>query len=67
MFVCIFFSHKILGGMAKSVDPDHEQPELGLHCLHMSLCHKVLCAKVLDNYHKRQKSTHVHVVFITVL
>ena len=29
---------KILSGMANSVDPDQEQSDHGLHCLHMSLC-----------------------------
>ena len=38
---------KILSEMANSVDPDQtapEQSDLGLHCLHMSFCHKLKCS-----------------------
>ena len=41
-------SLKILSGMANSVDPDQaapQQSDLGLHCLHMPFCQKLLCSK----------------------
>ena len=47
---------KILSGMAKIVDPDQTAPSecirsnLGLHCLHMPFCQKLLCTKILDIY-----------------
>ena len=43
-FFCLFFFlfmqlfPNILSGMANSVDPDQEQSDLGLHCLHMPFC-----------------------------
>ena len=41
--------HKLLNGMANSVDPDQtapeEQSDLGLHCLHMLFCQTHWCAK----------------------
>ena len=45
-----FYFHKILGGMAKSVDPDQEQSDLGLHCLHMSFCQSHRLAPVSSDY-----------------
>ena len=40
---------KILSGLANCVDPDQtaplEQSDLGLHCLHMPFCQKLLCSK----------------------
>ena len=38
---------KIISGMANSVDPDQtapkkEQPDLGLHCLHVTLVYSIL-------------------------
>ena len=36
--MCLF--HKILGGTADSVDPDQQQSDLGLFCLHIPGCYK---------------------------
>ena len=36
LFMQLFL--KILNRMANSVDPDQEQSDLGLFCLHMSFC-----------------------------
>ena len=32
---------KISNGMVNSVDPDQEQSDLGLHCLHRTFCQKL--------------------------
>ena len=34
---------KFLSRMANSIDPDQEQSDLGLHCLHMSFCQGLWC------------------------
>ena len=51
-FVLMFYFcavvSKILSGMANSVDPDQEQSDLGLHCLHMKFC-KTLVYEILGH------------------
>ena len=43
---------KILSGMANSVDPDQTAPsDLGLHCLHIPICQKLMCTNYFDIYH----------------
>ena len=41
----IQFRFEILSGMTNSVDPDQEQSDLGLHCLHMPFFQKLCCMK----------------------
>ena len=38
--------------MAKSVDPDQEQSDLSLHCLHMPYMSVTLVYEILDIYRK---------------
>ena len=51
--------------MANIVDPDQEQSDLGLHCLQMPFCRKILVLEILGHlpYHVTEVVLTAAVVF----